>query len=124
MLTRTCPRCDGKRVEPSTDKGEPCLGCKGCGTVAVSDEPISFTHSDSGVMKIDPSSDPKRKEARKLSLKTCGVCQCCRRWKAKNGLAGERRRMAIANAQKWASYWKQQYEVLNAAKGRDHQSEH
>lgn len=105
------------------DKGEPCLGCKGAGTVEVSDDPVSLSPSDNGVMKIDPPPDPKRKEARELSLKTCGVCQCCRRWKAKNGLAAESRRTSVANAQKWASYWKNQYETLRAAKGEDRQSE-
>lgn len=75
-----------------------------------------------GVMKIDPPLDPEKKAARKRAVEPCGKCQCCRRWKAKTHYTTKGTKTALANAQKWAAYWKGQYESLNAAKKRDHQS--
>lgn len=111
-------------MEPSPNKGDRCIGCKGTGRVEVSDDPVKpFLPSDSGgVMKIDPPPDPEKKAARKRARETCGKCECCRRWKMKAGFVSNKTASAVANAQKWASHWKRQYESLNAAKKQDHQS--
>jgi hypothetical protein len=87
----------------------------------VADEPVTYTPSDSGgVMKIDPPPDPEKKAARKRAMEPCGNCACCRRWKAKSHYTAKGNRAALANAQKWADYWKKQYESLSAAKKKDH----
>jgi RecJ-like exonuclease len=118
LLTRPCPNCQGNKVESSTDR--PCGVCHGTGRIEGSDEPIEYKPSTTeGVMKLDPLPDPLLKEARKKALETCGKCICCKRWKAKAHQAKEYQQSAIANAQRWAAHWKQQYELLAKAKSLD-----
>lgn len=123
MLTRKCERCQGNSREPGPLEAR-CIGCKGTGTVMVSDDPVQpFLPSTSdGIMKVDPPPDPEKKAARKRALETCGKCTCCRRWKAKAHYVTKGGRAAVANAQYWANHWKQQYETLHAAQAQDHKT--
>lgn len=121
MLTRPCGRCQGNGLEPHLDEEKPCIGCKGSGRVEVPEDPVKIfpPSNNEEPMAIDPAPDPEKKAARKRAMQPCGKCLCCRRWKSNSHLASKTARATIANAQKWASYWKAQYESLAAAKRKD-----